>query len=84
MCVRLPARLTASQAGELLNFTEAEIAVLMRIGLLKPLAHPAQNSHKWFATEYILALDDKWVARATAAIYTATRQHNAKPQRTQQ
>ena len=78
MCQRLPKRLTTSQAGELLNLTEAEIAILMRLHLLKPLADPSQNSRKWFSSEYILSLEDRWLQRATAALYANTRARNSK------
>lgn len=76
--VRLPKRLTSAQVGELLNLTEAEIAILMRLRLLKPLADPSQNSRKWFSSEYILSLDEKWLSRATSAIYANTRERNSK------
>lgn len=78
MCLRLPKRLTSAQVGELLNLTDAEVAIHMRLRLLKPLANPSQNSHKWFSSEYILSLDEKWLSRATTAIYANTRGRNSK------
>lgn len=80
MCLRLPARLTAGQVGELLNFTEAELAVLARKKILCPLANPNQNSHKWYASKTIIFLmdDEAWLKRATAAIYADTKARNSK------
>jgi hypothetical protein len=78
ICSRLPARLTPAQVGELLNFTEAEVTTLARLGLLKPLADPSQNSHKWYSARTITALaeDERWLSKATQGIYKNTRERN--------
>jgi len=74
---RLQARLTAEQAATVLGFTPNDIAVLVSVGLLKPLGNPRQQSVKHFAAFYIenCARDLKWLEEATQAIYDY---HNAK------
>src|ERR1035441_4273196 len=46
---QLPARLTAEQAGWVLNCQPHDIPALISARLLKPLGNPAQNSTKFFA-----------------------------------
>lgn len=78
--VRLPARLDASQAGELLGFLPHEISVLLSAGLLRPLGKPAQNGHKFFSSKELLELhDDKeWLDKATRAIAKHWKLRNSK------
>lgn len=68
--VRLPARLTAPQAAELLGFVEHELPILMRAKLLKPLGEPAANGHKFFSAAELQELreDRSWLDRATKAV----------------
>jgi hypothetical protein len=47
---QLPLRLTAEQAGWVLNCQAHDIPALISARLLKPLGNPAQNSTKFFAT----------------------------------
>jgi hypothetical protein len=76
----LPGRVGADQAGKLLGFTGDEITILMTNGLLKPLAKPKSNAHKFFATVYIqrLAFDLEWLTKATECIYNHHREKNAR------
>lgn len=68
--VRLPARLTAAQAAELLGFMEHDLPVLMRAKLLKPLGEPAPNGHKFFSVAELQPLMDNhaWLDKATKAV----------------
>ena len=67
---QLPARLTAEQAGWVLNCQPHDIPALVNARLLKPLGNPAQNSTKYFATTEILevAKDRTWLVKVTNAI----------------
>jgi hypothetical protein len=67
---RLPARLTAEQAAWVLNCQPHDIPALVAARLLKPLANPAANSVKFFATADLLeqTQDHNWLVRVTAAI----------------
>lgn len=77
---RLPARLTAEEAGWLLGFAPEEIAILTSKGLLTPLGKPVQNARKWHASATILALanDQLWLNKATSTIASHWRNRNAK------
>jgi hypothetical protein len=67
---QLPARLTAQQAGWVLNCQPHDVAILVVARLLRPLGSPVHNSVKYFATVEILELckDRAWLARLTNAI----------------
>ena len=54
--------------------------MLVAVGLLKPLGHPARNSTKFFATETLeqFRRDEKWLARASDAIRNYWRERNAR------
>jgi hypothetical protein len=67
---QLPARLTAEQAGWVLNCQSHDIPALVSARLLKPLGNPAQNGAKFFATADILehAKDHAWLVKVTMAI----------------
>lgn len=82
--VRLPARLDVHQTAELLGFMDHDIAVLVRMRLLKPLGEPLPNAHKYFSTTEIqlLAQDRQWLDRATKAVarhWQAKNQHKKVP-----
>ncbi|SRR6266542_2849111 len=66
----LPGRLTPAEAAWRLGFEPDHITVLVSLGLLKPLGHPAASTIKYFASIEIEALrnDPKWLARATDAL----------------
>ncbi|MEJ0090603.1 MAG: hypothetical protein WDM80_12785 [Limisphaerales bacterium] len=70
---QLPARLTAEQAGWILNCQAHDIPALIQAKLLKPLGNPAPNGTKFFATVDILELlkDRSWLTRMTNAINQA-------------
>ncbi len=77
---QLPARLTAEQAAWVLNCQPHDIPVLVTARLLKPLANPAPNSVKFFATADLLEQikDRNWLVRVSAAIYQHWHAKNAR------
>ena len=77
-----PARLNATQAAWFLGFEPHEITILIATGCLKPLGHPARNATKFFATETLeqLRRDEKWLAKASDAIWSYWRERNARKQ----
>jgi hypothetical protein len=77
---QLPARLTAEQAGWVLNCQPHDIPALVASRLLKPLGNPAQNSTKFFATVDILDLlkDRASLNRMTHVINQHWQKKNAR------
>jgi len=77
---RLPAPVTAEQAGWLLNCLPHNIPVLVGARLLKPLGNPPANGYKYFATEEVLELskDKAWLSRMTNAIHHHWRDMNGR------
>jgi hypothetical protein len=77
--LRLPARLTVEQAGALLGFHSDSIRFLVEAGLLKGLGQ-THGVQFMFATIYVrrLAIDEKWLMRATEAVRKHHRDKNAK------
>jgi hypothetical protein len=77
---RLPARLTSEQAAWVLNCQPHDIPALVASKLLKPLANPAANSTKFFATADLLEQikDRNWLVRVTGAIYQHYHAKNAR------
>jgi hypothetical protein len=75
-----PARLNSTQAGWFLGFEPHQITILIATGTLKPLGHPARNATKFFATETLeqLRRDEKWLAKASDAIWNYWRDRNAR------
>src|SRR5580698_2004325 len=67
---QLPLRLTAEQAGWVLNCQAHDIPALINARLLKPLGTPAQNGAKYFATADVLetAKDRAWLVKMTNTI----------------
>jgi hypothetical protein len=67
---QLPARLTAEQAGWVLNCQAHDIPALVNARLLKPLGNPSQNSTKYFAAADVLEMmkDRSWLAKVTNTI----------------
>ena len=76
---QLPARLTAEQAGWVLNCQPHDIPALVNARLLKPLGNPSQNSTKYFATADIveMAKDRSWLVRVTNTICQHWQKQNA-------
>jgi hypothetical protein len=68
---RIQARLDSAQAARVLGFSEHDIPILVRQGLLNPLGKPVPNATKYFAACQIVALagDPKWLNAATQVIY---------------
>ena len=66
----LPGRLTPAEAAWRLGFEPDHIPILVSLGLLKPLGHPAASTVKYFASVEIETLrnDPKWLAKATDAL----------------
>ena len=67
---QLPARLTAEQAGWVLNCQPHDIPALVAAKLLKPLGNPSPNTIKFYATADLLELmqDRNWLVRVTSTI----------------
>jgi len=80
---QLPVRLTAEQAGWLLNCQSHDIPALIHSRLLKPLGNPSANGTKYFATADLLetAKDRAWLVKMTTAINTHWQKQNAKKDR---
>jgi hypothetical protein len=76
--LRLPARLTAEQAGALLGFHPDSIAFLARTGLIKTLGQN-EDVQLMFATVHIRTLcgDEKWLVKATNAVRLRHKEKNA-------
>jgi hypothetical protein len=81
MSQRLPARLNSGQVAMLLGFAEHDIPILTKAKLLSPLGKPQANAVKYFARVEVemLAIDTKWLTRATAALYEHWRQRPKAP-----
>ena len=77
---QLPARLTAEQAGWVLNCQAHDIPALVTARLLKPLGNPAQNSTKFFATADVLEIskDRAWLVKVTNTISQHWQHQNAR------
>jgi hypothetical protein len=76
---QLPVRLTAEQAGWVLNCQAHDIPALVNARLLKPLGNPSQNSAKYFAATDVLELakDRAWLVKMTNAIGQHWQRQNA-------
>jgi hypothetical protein len=77
---QLPVRLTAEQAGWVLNCQPHDIPALIHARLLKPWGNPSANGTKYFATADLLeiAKDRSWLNRATAVINQHWRRQNGR------
>lgn len=67
---RILGRLDIEEVSALLNFQPYETSVLVRLGILKSLGAPKQNSRRWFAAVDVMAVasDPKTLDRFTRAI----------------
>ncbi len=76
----LPLRLDASQAGWLMGFTKADIAILIANKLLAPMGNPSQNATKYFAAAQIEKLRDNipWLNKANVTLNEHWREKNAR------
>lgn len=77
---QLPARLTAEQAGWVLNCQPHDIPALITARLLKPLGNVSQNSTKYFATADVLELtkDRAWLVKVSNTICQHWQKQNAR------
>jgi len=77
---QLPARLTAEQAGWVLNCQPHDVPALVNARLLKPLGNPSPNSTKYFATADVLELtkDHAWLVKVTNTICQHWQKQNAR------
>src|ERR1700739_623138 len=77
---QLPARLTAEQAGWVLNCQSHDIPALVNARLLKPLGSPSPNSTKYFATADVLemAKDRGWLVKVSNTICQHWQHQNAR------
>jgi hypothetical protein len=78
----LPARLTAEQAGWVLNCQAHDIPALVNARRRKPLGNPSQNSTKYFCTANVLELtqDRSWLVKVTNTICRHWQHQNARKQ----
>ncbi len=76
---QLPVRLTAEQAGWVLNCQPHDFPALVNARLLKPLGNPSQNSTRYFATVDVvdLAKDRSWLVKVTNTICQHWQRQNA-------
>ena len=67
---QLPVRLTAEQAGWVLNCQTHDVPILVSSRMLKPLGNPPQNGVKFFSTAEVLELakDRAWLAKVTNTV----------------
>ncbi|MBL9138924.1 MAG: hypothetical protein JNK85_23850 [Verrucomicrobiales bacterium] len=81
--VNPPARLTAQQAAWFLGFTEQQVAILTRAGLLCPLGRPPRNGLKYYASAQLATKrnDAKWLAKASDTIVNHWKRRNARRRR---
>ena len=77
---QLPARLTAEQAGWVLNCQPHDIPALVNARLLKPLGNPSPNSTKYFATVDVLEMtkDRGWLVKVSNTICQHWQKQNAR------
>ena len=77
---QLPARLTAEQAGWVLNCQSHDIPALIHARLLKPLGNPAANAVKFFATADVLEItkDRAWLVKVSNTICQHWQKQNAR------
>jgi hypothetical protein len=77
---QLPARLTAEQAGWVLNCQPHDIPALVNARLLKPLGNPSPNSTKYFATADVLEMtkDRGWLVKVSNTICQHWQKQNAR------
>jgi hypothetical protein len=77
---QLPLRLTAEQAGWVLNCQAHDIPALVNARLLKALGNPTQNGAKYFATADVLekAKDSSWLVKVTNTISQHWQHQNAR------
>jgi hypothetical protein len=77
---QLPLRLTAEQAGWVLNCQPHDIPALVTSRLLKPLGNPPPNGIKYFATADLLeiAKDRSWLVKMTTAIHQHWHRQNSR------
>src|SRR5579863_10627316 len=77
---QLPVRLTAEQAGWVLNCQPHDIPALIHARLLKPLGNPSANGTKYFAAADLLETvkDRSWLVKMTTAINQHWQKQNAK------
>jgi hypothetical protein len=81
---QLPARLTAEQAGWVLNCQPHDIPALISARLLKPLGNPAQNGAKYFGAADVLetAKDRAWLVKVTNTINQHWQRQNLRKKAT--
>ena len=77
---QLPLRLTAEQAGWVLNCQTHDIPALVNARLLKPLGNPSRNGAKYFSTADVLetAKDRTWLVKISNAISLHWQHQNAR------
>ena len=68
--LRLPARIDSQQAGEIMGMSQVEIAILVSVGLLKPIGFATRTGARVFAAVEFeaLARDRNFLDKAPKAI----------------
>lgn len=75
-----PACLDAEDAAKYLGWPAYYMPLLARVGHLKPLGKPAQNSRKWYALVELerVSQDPVWLDKAIRLIEKHVREANLK------
>jgi hypothetical protein len=75
-----PACVGVEEASKMLGWPLYYFPVLMRVGHLKPLGKPGQNSRKWFATVELerLSRDSAWLDKAVRIVEKHVQESNQK------
>src|SRR6266446_5992787 len=75
---RLPARLSFAEAGQILNCTEEEVAIGVKMGIIRVLGHPQKNCRKWISSNFLLesCQQERWLSRLTDLVYGHWRRRN--------
>ena len=77
---QLPARLTVEQVAWVLNCQPHDVPILVGAKLLRPLANPAPNCVKFFATLDVLELvkDRSWLSKIPRTVNQHWQRKNAR------
>lgn len=78
---QLPGRVDSHEAAEIIGFSDHDIPILVKAGLLNPLGQRQEhNTPRYFAAVEIqrLANDVEWLSKATDATRNHWREKNAR------
>ncbi len=76
----MPACVGVEEAAKFFGWPAYFFPLLMRVGHLKPLGKPSQNSRKWFATVDLenLSRDPAWLDKAIRIVEKHVHESNRK------